>query len=61
MFNLITEFYTYLFFSFHDLFEEIDIRRMHWRQLCLAVLKEKVVELLLGLHLGAELIYAESG
>ena len=34
---------------------------MHWGQVRLAVLKEKVLELLLGLHLGAELIYAEPG
>jgi hypothetical protein len=34
---------------------------MHWWKICLAILKEKVIELLLGLHLGAELIYAESG
>lgn len=61
MFNLLIEFYTYLFLGFHDLFEEIDIRRMHWRQVCLAVLKEKVVEFLLGLHLRAELINTESG
>ena len=61
MFNLLIYFYTYLFFSFHDLFEKIDIGGMHWRQVGLAVLQEKVVQLLLGLHLGAELIYAESG
>ena len=34
---------------------------MHWRQVRLAVLKEEVVEFLLGLHLGAELINDESG
>jgi len=34
---------------------------MHWWKVSLAVLKEEVVELLLGLHLGTELINAESG
>jgi hypothetical protein len=34
---------------------------MHRRKISLAILKEEVVELLLGLHLGAELIYADSG
>ena len=61
MFNLLIDFYTYLFLGFHDLFEKIDIGGMHWRQVGLAVLQEKVVELLFGLHLWAELIYAESG
>ena len=50
----------YLFFRLHDLFKEIDIGGMHRRQVCCTVLKEKVVEFLLRLHLRAELIYAHS-
>jgi len=38
------------------LLEEIHISAIHGGQIGLAVLEQEVVELLLGLHLGAELV-----
>ena len=49
--------YTYLFSTSHDLFEEVHIGGVHRWQVGLAVLQQEVVELLLGLHLRAELIH----
>jgi len=51
----------YLLFRLHDLLEEVDVGGMHRWQVGLAVLKQEVVQLLLGLHLGTELVNAESG
>ena len=40
----------------HDLLVEVHVRGVHGRQVRLAVLQKEVVELLLGLHLGAQLV-----
>ena len=46
----------HFFRASHDLLEKIDVSGVHWRQICLAILKKEVVELLFGLHLRAQLI-----
>ena len=48
---------SYLLGTPHDLLEEVHVRGVHGRQVGLAVLQQEVVELLLGLHLRAELIH----
>ena len=40
----------------HDLLEEVHVGGVHGRQVRLAVLQQEVVELLLGLHLRAQLV-----
>jgi hypothetical protein len=52
--------FQYLFDSSHDLFEEVPIDGVHRWQVGLAVLQQEVVELLLGLHLRAELVHVHS-
>jgi hypothetical protein len=47
---------SYLLGPPHDLLEEVHVRGVHGRQVRLAVLQQEVVELLLGLHLGAQLV-----
>ena len=47
---------TYLLGTPHDLLEEVHVGCVHGRQVRLAVLQQEVVELLLGLHLRAQLV-----
>ncbi len=47
---------TYLLGTPHDLLEEVHVGGVHGWQVRLAVLQQEVVELLLGLHLGAQLV-----
>ena len=47
---------TYLLGPAHDLLEEVHIRGIHGQQVRLAVLQQEVVQLLLGLHLRAQLV-----
>ena len=47
---------TYLLGTPHDLLEEVHVGGVHGRQVRLAVLQQDVVELLLGLHLRAQLV-----
>ena len=51
---------TYLLGTPHDLLEEVHVGGVHGRQVRLAVLQQEVVELLLGLHLRAELVHVHS-
>jgi hypothetical protein len=51
---------TYLLESSHDLLEEVHVRGVHERQVRLEVLKQEVVELLLGLHLRVELVHVHA-
>ena len=46
----------YLIAAPHDLLEEVPGRGVHGRQVRMAVLQQEVVELLLGLHLRAQLV-----
>jgi hypothetical protein len=47
---------TYLLAAPHDLLEEVHVRSVHGWQVRLAVLQQENVELLLGLHLRAQLV-----
>ena len=47
----------YIFVAVEHLLEEVDVGGAQGRQVGLAVLEQEVVELLLGLHLGAELVH----
>ena len=47
---------SYLLGTPHDLLEEVHVGGVHGRQVRLAVLQQEVVELLLGLHLCAQLV-----
>ena len=47
---------SYLISTEHDLLEEVHVGGVHGRQVRLAVLQQEVVELLLGLHLRAQLV-----
>jgi hypothetical protein len=47
---------TYLLGPSHDLLEEVHVGGVHGRQIRLAVLQKEIVQLLLGLHLRAQLV-----
>jgi hypothetical protein len=49
---------SYVFTAIYDLLQKIHVRRGEGRQVRLAVLQKEVIELLLRLHLGAELVDA---
>ena len=46
----------YLLAAPHDLLEEVHVRGVHGRQVRLTILQQEVVQLLLGLHLRAQLV-----
>jgi len=52
---------SYVFIAINDLLEEVDVGGGERRQVGLPILEQEVVQLLLGFHLGPELVDAYLG
>ena len=52
---------TYVFIAIDNLLEEVHVGGGEWRQVGLPILEQEVVQLLLGFHLGPQLVDAYLG